>query len=180
MSSPFQQRFSKSSPLKQGAYESAADNAVYLSTQPAMQAMQNAITEVGVAAIKAAGDPARKAKRQDKRADRRDKRSDKKIASGEFVAGVEAKDAVKGVSYKEWAKRFSSGETTSIQHDQAAVVGVEGNQEWKDFQTNTDKIRGKAKDNALKAKKIKENNQRRCKGKSAGKHKDSEGPYTCS
>jgi len=79
MSSPFQQKFSGKSPLKQGAYESAADNPVYVSTQPAMNAMQDAIAKVGVAAIKASNTPEKKAKRQNKRADRREKRQGKKF-----------------------------------------------------------------------------------------------------
>ena len=78
MSSPFQQKFSGKSPLKQGAYESAADNPVYVSNQPAMNAMQDAIAKVGVAAIKASNTPEKKAKRQNKRADRREERQKKK------------------------------------------------------------------------------------------------------
>jgi len=75
MSSPFKQRFTSKSPLKQGAYESAADNDVYLSTQPQMQQVQNALAKIGVAAASALNDPKKKAERQEKRVTRRNKRA---------------------------------------------------------------------------------------------------------
>jgi leucyl aminopeptidase (aminopeptidase T) len=78
MSSPFKQRFTSKSPLKQGAYESAADNDVYLSTQPQMQQVQNALAKIGVAAAGALNDPKKKAERQEKRVARRNKRALKK------------------------------------------------------------------------------------------------------
>jgi uncharacterized protein (DUF3084 family) len=74
MSSPFQKKFSNSSPLLQGAYESAADSDVYLSTQPQQQQLQNALTGIGVTAAKEFSKPKNKAERQDKRVTRRDKR----------------------------------------------------------------------------------------------------------
>jgi len=78
MSSPFQQKFAGKSPLLQGAYESAADNAVVISNQPAIDAMFNVLGEVGAAAVKANADPDNRAKRQEKRVARRGKRADKK------------------------------------------------------------------------------------------------------
>ena len=78
MSSPFQQKFSGKTPLLQGAYENAADNAIYMSTQPAMNAMFNTIAEVGAAAVKSAYSPENRAKRQDRRVERRNNRADKK------------------------------------------------------------------------------------------------------
>ena len=86
MSSPFKQRFASKSPLKQGAYESAADNDVYLSTQPQMQQVQNALTKIGVAAAKNLNDPEKKAERQEARAARRDKRAKKKKFKGTGLA----------------------------------------------------------------------------------------------
>ena len=118
MSSPFQQRFSKSSPLKQGAYESAADNAVYLSTQPAMQAMQNAITEVGVAAIKAAGDPANKAERQDKRVKRRGERTDARDKK------LGANDALPKDHKDKWSDKKRAQYTKRTDHMAKITVGV--------------------------------------------------------
>jgi hypothetical protein len=95
MSSPFKQRFASKSPLKQGAYESAADNDVYLSTQPQMQQVQNALTKIGVAAAKASNDPGKKAERQAARVENRKfrtaKRDTKLVANDALADGHEDK-----------------------------------------------------------------------------------------
>jgi hypothetical protein len=83
MSSPFQKKFSSSSPLLQGAYESAADNDVYLSTQPQQQQLQNTLTSIGVAAGKEFSKPENKAKRQDKRVKRRGERTSDRVSKAE-------------------------------------------------------------------------------------------------
>ena len=84
MSSPFKQRFTSKSPLKQGAYESAADNDVYLSTQPQMQQVQNALAKIGVAAASALNDPKKKAQHQQRRIDRRNARALKKFGKDDL------------------------------------------------------------------------------------------------
>ena len=153
MSSPFQQKFSGKSPLKQGAYESAADNPVYVSNQPAMNAMQDAIAEVGVAAIKASNTPEKKAKRLSKRIKRRGKREEEKIKDGTWIA------------------------------PQKGSAETEGNKGYNKAHKKTDKLQERLDSTLKEVESNKNNKKSKaffCKGRAAGSHLDSYGnTVTC-
>ena len=204
MSSPFQQKFSGKSPLKQGAYESAADNPVYVSNQPAMNAMQDAIAKVGVAAIKASNTPEKKAKRLSKRIKKRDERETKKLKDGTWIAPKEgstetipasAQDIADNKSLRGIAEgsgkfleyNFLGGAHKSDPPGSTKVTkttkATEGNKGYNKARSKTDKLQERLDSTLEKVESNKNNKKSKaffCKGKAAGSHLDSYGKtVTC-
>jgi len=141
MSSPFQQKFSGKSPLNQGAYESAADNPVVISNQPAIDAMFNALGEVGAAAVKANADPDNRAKRQEKRVARRDKRADKKAGKEGWTKGVKPLDAITADTKKTFTDRAVYAPETKWELGRDAVIEVKAGDKRKKFDEKTKEIK---------------------------------------
>jgi hypothetical protein len=117
MSSPFQKKFSSSSPLLQGAYESAADNDVYLSTQPQQQQLQNTLTNIGVAAGKEFNKPQNKIDRLQKRIDRRDKDAKTKFSKKDIGDGSEGSGSEEYKKYKKKTDSLSTKSDTIVERN---------------------------------------------------------------